>query len=348
VTVIDVTAAVTAIGGRAAVQDGSVLIEYLYGEDGTPSTRTDGSTALLPHAIRVPIVNGLPAFPVDVPPTDGACYARITVAAVKPYAPTPLILPAVAIPAVGPVAISALVAVDRSSYEPTTDVVTAWQLAVDQVAAMQTDVTVKSAQAVEAAADAGTFAGATEFDADRAGQSAFQAGQSAASALGHKNDAKTSADAAAGSATAAQTARTGAETARTGAETAATAAGTARTGAETAQSGSVTARTGAETARTGAESAKTGAEAARDVALAGQFAGASLGTVDLDTVTTPGVYRQNNQGNSTLARNYPAAGTLGVLTVIQESTEAWMQQEYDPNGFGGQGRVKYLRVRAGG
>lgn len=313
-TVIDVTAAVTAIGGRAAVQDGSVLIEYLYGEDGIPSTRTDGSTALLPHPIRVPIVGGVPAFPVDVPPTDGTCYARITVAAVKPYAPNPLVLPAVAIPAAGPVAISALVAVDRSSYEPTTDVVTAWELAVDQVATMQSDVTAKAAQAVQAAADAGTFAGATEFDANRAGQSAFQAGQSAATALGHKNDAKTSADAAAGSATsaagsvvAASTERQGAADERLGARQERLDAQTARTGAETAQSG-------AQTARTGSEAAKTAAELARDAAQAATFAGTTpaAGT-SLDTLTNPGMYRITY--GATVAQGAPFENFYGSLEV---------------------------------
>ncbi|WP_295821527.1 hypothetical protein [uncultured Microbacterium sp.] len=195
-TVIDVTAAVTAIGGRAAVQDGSVLIEYLYGADGAPSVRTDGTTALLPNAIRVPIVDGVPTVIVDVPPTDARCYARVTVQSVKPYAPSPLVLPAVAIPGVGPVAISALVAVDPGTYEPVTDVVTAWELVVGEVSGMQADVAAKTAQALEAATDAGTFAGAADFDANRAGGSAFAAGQSAASALGHKNDAKASADAA--------------------------------------------------------------------------------------------------------------------------------------------------------
>lgn len=48
--------------------------------------------------------------------------------------------------------------------------------------------------AQEAAADAGVFAAATEFDANRAGESAFQSGQSAGYALGHRNAAATSAE----------------------------------------------------------------------------------------------------------------------------------------------------------
>lgn len=354
-TVVNVTAALTALGGSVPVASGRITVEYLRGKDGEPAARAVGAAVTLPAPIVIAIVDGSPVEPVDVPPTDGTCYARIWVECRAPRDAGFLELPAVAIPATGPVDLTALQAVDPASFEPVTTVVTAWQLAVDQVSAMQADVTVKSAQAVQAAADAGTFAGAADFDADRAGLSAFAAGQSAASALGHKNAASGSADAAAGSATsaaasvvAASTERQGAADERLGARQERQDAQTARTGAETAQTGAQTARTGAETARTGAESAKTGAEAARDVALAGQFAGASLGTADLDTVTTPGVYRQNNQGNSTLARNYPAAGTLGALTVIQASTDSWMQQEYDPSGYAGQGRVVYRRVRTGG
>jgi lysophospholipase L1-like esterase len=51
-----------------------------------------------------------------------------------------------------------------------------------------------AAAAQEAAADAGMFAAATEFDANRAGESAFQSGQSAGYALGHRNAAASSAD----------------------------------------------------------------------------------------------------------------------------------------------------------
>lgn len=58
-----------------------------------------------------------------------------------------------------------------------------------------------AAAAQEAAVDAGTFAAATEFDADRAGQSAFQSGQSAGYALGHRNAAQASAESAQAAAT---------------------------------------------------------------------------------------------------------------------------------------------------
>lgn len=83
---------------------------------------------------------------------------------------------------------------------PVTTVVAARQVDVSQVAATQADVAVKTSRRSLPRPMRGAFAGAADFDADRAGQSAFQAGQSAVTALGHKNDAKASADASAGSA----------------------------------------------------------------------------------------------------------------------------------------------------
>lgn len=339
-TVVNVTAALTALGGSEPVTSGRITVEYLRGKNGEPATRADGAAVTLPAPIVIAIVDGSPVAPVDVPPTDGTCYARIWVECRVPRDAGILELPAVAIPAMGPVDITALVAVDPASFEPVTTVVAAWQLAVGQVAAMQTDVTAKSAQAVLAAADAGTFAGAADFDADRAGLSAFAAGQSAASARGHKNDASTSAGAAAGSATEAQTARTGAETARTGAETAATAAGTARTGAETAQ-------TGAQTARTGAETAKTAAEAARDAAQAATFAGTTpaAGT-SLDALTTPGMYRITY--GATVAQGAPFESFYGTLMVVPRAGGAVTQIAYKHNALSADSSQNWQRTQTGG
>lgn len=68
---------------------------------------------------------------------------------------------------------------------------------IEEKFAGQADLLIPFAEtAQEAAADAGVFAAATEFDANRAGESAFQSGQSAGYALGHRNAAKASADAA--------------------------------------------------------------------------------------------------------------------------------------------------------
>jgi hypothetical protein len=80
----------------------------------------------------------------------------------------------------------------------------------------------------------------------------------------------------------------------------------------------------------------------------GWVAGTSLGTADLNTITTDGIYRQNTGSNATLALNYPQAGVLGVLYVTQASTASWMMQEFHMNGTPNQARVFYVRVNAGG
>jgi len=98
---------------------------------------------------------------------------------------------------------------------------------------------------------------------------------------------------------------------------------------------------------TAAQNAQAAAEAARDLALAGQFAGAAIGTADLNTLTTPGVYRQSTGGNATLAKNYPIINLRGLLTVkALSSTE--LVQEYVTQANGGNStRGVYLRVLSG-
>lgn len=82
----------------------------------------------------------------------------------------------------------------------------------------------------------------------------------------------------------------------------------------------------AQEARTGAETARTGAEAARDLALAGQFAGAALGTANLNSIIAPGVYRQANSAPATVENNYPKVGARGVLIVTQNEGGAPIQR----------------------
>lgn len=83
----------------------------------------------------------------------------------------------------------------------------------------------------------------------------------------------------------------------------------------------------------GAQAARLGAEAARDAALAGQFAGADLGTAHLDTVTTPGAYRQSNTARATTAQGYPEDGSP-ITMFVQTS------------GTGGAGLVQRVIVTA--
>jgi hypothetical protein len=75
--------------------------------------------------------------------------------------------------------------------------------------------------------------------------------------------------------------------------------------------------------------------------------GTSLGTADLNTILTDGIYRQNSGSQATLALNYPQAGVLGVLYVSQSSTASWMTQRFHVNGSPNQAKAVYERVRAG-
>jgi hypothetical protein len=79
-----------------------------------------------------------------------------------------------------------------------------------------------------------------------------------------------------------------------------------------------TERAAAQAARTDAQTARTDAQVARDAALAQNFRGLDLATTDLNTVLTPGLYRQATGSNATAPRNYPPAviGAAGVLEVL--------------------------------
>lgn len=146
------------------------------------------------------------------------------------------------------------------------------------------------------------------------------------------------------------TAKLAAVTAATESSEARTAASTARTGAEAAREGAETARTGAEAARSGAETARSGAEAARDLALAGQFAGATLGTADLNAITSPGIYFQNDSAAATAVRNYPTAApcSLEVLPWNRSANSNAVVQRLTVLGGPNAARVVYLRRWNGG
>ncbi|MDR6117285.1 hypothetical protein QE370_000469 [Aeromicrobium sp. SORGH_AS981] len=134
---------------------------------------------------------------------------------------------------------------------------------------------------------------AAQAAAISADQSATAAAQSATAADGSATTASTKAGQAAGSASAAAGS----------ASTASTKAGEASTSA-----------TSASNSATSADTARAAAVAARDQALAQTFGGADLGTSDLNTITTPGIYKQGVGTNATAASNYPATrgGTLEV------------------------------------
>jgi hypothetical protein len=79
----------------------------------------------------------------------------------------------------------------------------------------------------------------------------------------------------------------------------------------------------------------------------GFTAAVSLGTADLNSITTDGLYRQNTTSNATLAANYPVANTVGLLYVNQSSTASYMQQIFYP-GSASTSRVHYIRVCSNG
>lgn len=207
------------------------------------------------------------------------------------------------------------------------------QAARDAAATSAQNAGTSATSAGTSAGDAATSASAAAGSASAAATSASDAatartaaGDSATAAATSATNASNAATAATSARTGAESAKTAAETARGGAESAQAAAETAKTGAETAKTsseaartGAETAKTGADTARTGAEAAKTAAETARDVALAGQFFGSDLLTTDLNTVYSPGVYRQPNTASAQVARNYPAEGISGMLVVLSRN-----------------------------
>lgn len=219
--------------------------------------------------------------------------------------------------------------------------------------------------AADSASAAGTSATAAAESATTASQAATTATGAATDATAAKTVAQTSASTAntratdaASSATAAATSATNADTRATDAAASATAASTAKTAAETAKASAETARTGAETAQTGAQTARTGAETAkaaaelaRDVSLAGQFNGSAIAAgTDLNAITSRGVFRQGTGANATLALNYPAAGTGGILEVFSPNASVdYLIQRYTPFGQGNaSARGLYLRVRDNG
>lgn len=136
------------------------------------------------------------------------------------------------------------------------------------------------------------------------------------------------------------------ETARDGAVTAQGLSEAARDAAVLARGIAEIARDGAVVAQGASEDARAGAEAARDLALAGQFAGSDLGTADLNTIITPGVYHQATPASATLARNYPAASLQYALTVLPGGGSIRHQELVVASGPGA-GYAKYARIYTG-
>lgn len=69
----------------------------------------------------------------------------------------------------------------------------------------------------------------------------------------------------------------------------------------------------------------------------------SLGAADLNTIVTPGVYRQNSGANSTPANNYPRNNDAGTMIVTLWGGTNEVVQEYTPYPINGVAVGKWLR-----
>lgn len=73
--------------------------------------------------------------------------------------------------------------------------------------------------------------------------------------------------------------------------------------------------------------------------------GTSLGSLDLDTVTAPGMYRQDNNNQATVERHYPLAGTQGILEVLTDPSASNLMQRWTSLANAGALQGHYIRRR---
>ncbi|MBD8466788.1 hypothetical protein IFU30_10965 [Plantibacter sp. CFBP 8798] len=168
------------------------------------------------------------------------------------------------------------------------------------------------ARALRAAQDAE----AAEESADRAGTSAFNAGSSATSALGHANEALD--------------AEAAAKTYRD--EAIGVADSSVINATKTVSGDQYLVKLNRKNGPDIDLGDLRGKEGLPGLNGAGVPWGTNLSTSDLDTVTTPGVYRQPTAASATLARNYPVAGNQGVLEVFEVSSVSGVVQRFTSQG----------------
>lgn len=306
--VLDVTAAVRALAGGGVLRSGAVRVQY-WSAPHVAAVTLDGALVTFSPVIEVAITDGTPAAILDVPATDGRCYATVIIESLTGggrYTSGPVAIPTTA------TTLEDLIRVDPKTFLPTGETVAAWLVAIAEVTALRDEAAGSAEVAVTSATDSASSATASGVSAATASVQAATATSSAGDAVAARVAAEVartgaagSADDAAASAVASAGSVAAVAASATAAAGSATAAGTARVGAETA-------RTNAETARAGSETARAGAEAARDLSLAGQFAGAPipLGT-NLDTMLTPGKFFQSTTAEVTTANGYPLEGSNG-------------------------------------
>ncbi|WP_298742274.1 hypothetical protein [uncultured Microbacterium sp.] len=115
---LDVSAVARSLGGDVPIVKGRVTVKYLTAPR-VPAVTVQGADVTFSPVITVPIVDGAPGETLDVPPTDAACYAEITIESVWP-APSagrwksgPVAIPADA------VTLDDLIPVNPDTYQPT-------------------------------------------------------------------------------------------------------------------------------------------------------------------------------------------------------------------------------------
>ncbi len=250
--------------------------------------------------------------------------------------------------------------------------------AATSATAASASATTASGHVTTAAGHSGNALAYSQQASTSADGAATSATGAAASAVAASNSATTASDQRA----LAESARTGAETARTGSETAKDASvaaangfsiGTVTTGnpgapatanitgtapgryldltlpkGDTGPANSLSVIetvTGPETAGATGPQGLTGATGAPG----GWVYGADLVTNDLNNITTPGQYRQNNAANATLVSNYPLASSTGFLDVWSfDSGATGIIQRFQPFGNVGESVSGYYQRRKNG
>lgn len=291
-TLVRLRGRVPGFGQLEALPSGIIAIERWNAEG--PVATVAGQDYIPDSILRTAIVDGEPAEPLDILPTDGTFCIRWTVVAIgADHSGTPLIR-FTTVPDVESIDFADLPDVDPATYAPLVPLPPSAQEILDAAFAAVADATGEATDARAARVGAETARTAAETarssaetasmsatgardaaiqaksDAqlarDAAAASAQSASSAATGATTSAGNAASSASAAASSAGAAATSATDAASSKAAAADSATAAATSAAGASDSATAATTARNGAETAKTAAETARSGADAAKTAA----------------------------------------------------------------------------------
>lgn len=319
---------------------------------GGPRTRVTADGVIFSRTTVIDVVNGRPIRGINLDPTDGGyCFEwRITttVGGFKLVRYTE-------IPDVdGPVSLSALQEVDRQTFQPTPEVLAAWDTVRAATFTARDESVAAAGRAEKAAGDADTHAGDASRAAERSAGSARDADTSSRDASGsveaasrHAADASQSATDASGSASTADRRATDADTsAKAAAESerksdlSAKAAGTSETNAKASERNAATsASETAESARTAAGSATDAGKAKTDTEklkgdvekvvqtatfLFVQQGDQPAGVLNLADVKTNALIHRRLTGNITgiTLPTTPTPGQMITLVLTQDATGA--------------------------